>query len=106
MIKAKLAEVRDLGMQVNRLDTSELVDHCILVFQTSEGKTYKTYPMTKTCHGKSKLGRLIRAIIGRNLGPSDFEENCFDSGTIIGATVFININEYEMVVEVSDIPLW
>ena len=105
-MKAKIAGVKDLGMQVNRLDTNELVDHCILVFENEAGETYNTYAMTKTCHGKSKLGKLIRAIIGRNLGPSDFNDDCFDSSSLIGAEVYIELNEYKVVTKVSDIPIW
>lgn len=105
MIKAKLAEIRDLGMQVNRLDTSELVDHCLIVFETEAGETYTTYPMTKTCHGKSRLGKILRTLLGRNLKPADYIEDHFDASCLIGTTAYVEINEYRMVIQVSEIPV-
>lgn len=105
MIKATLAEIKDLGMQVNRLEPTELVDHCLIVFETENGEKYNTYAMTKTCHGKSKLGRMIRSLLGRNLTAKDYVNDFFDASCLIGVTAYIELNEYNVVSKVSDVPL-
>lgn len=96
MIKANLTEVRDLGMMVNRLNTNELVDHCILKFQTKDGEILQTYPLTKTTHASSKLGKIIRTLLKRNLTKDDFQKDAdgneaFDSDNLLGIAALVEV---------------
>jgi len=102
MVKGTLAEVRDLGMQVNRLNTNELVDHCILVFTTEDEQTLETYSLTKGCHASSNLGKIIRILLGRDMNKEDFVENNFESDLIIGKSAFLEVGENNKVIGVHN----
>jgi len=91
MVKANLTEVKDLGMQVNRLNTNELVDHCILKFTTESGESYNTYALTKTTHASSRLGKIIRTLLGRNLTKNDYVNDMFDSDVLLGKSAYVLI---------------
>jgi hypothetical protein len=95
MVKANLSEVKDLGMQVNRLNTNQLVDHCILRFKAEDGTEYDTYPLTKTCHASSRLGKIIRTLLGRGLVKTDYQIKdsleVFDSDVLIGKSALLVI---------------
>lgn len=99
MVKGKLVEIKDLGMQVNKLKTNELVDLCVLGFETSDGKVY-TYPLSKTCHASSKLGKFLRTLLGRNIDKTDYNDNMFDSSILIGTQVMLEI-ESEKIIGIS-----
>lgn len=107
MVKAVLTEVRDLGMMVNRLNSEELVDHCILKFTTNEGEEIFTYPLTKTCHASSRLGKIIRILLGRNLVKSDYTKDTdgkevFNSQALLNKSASINIGENNKITEVVE----
>ena len=106
MVKGNLTEVRDLGMIVNRHNSSELVDYCILKFRTKDGEYY-THPLPKTCHASSKLGKIIRILLGRNLTKSDYvvDENgdeLFDSKVLLKKTALVEIGENNKVTGVVE----
>lgn len=100
MVKGNLTEVRDLGMMVNRLNSEELIDHCILTFTTEKGKV-QTYPLTKGCHASSRLGKIIKTLLGRGLTKQDFTEVTvedetvlmFDSDVLLGKEAYLEISE-------------
>jgi hypothetical protein len=100
MVKATLTEVRDLGMQVNRHKTNELVDHCILKFKTEEGDEVFTYELSKTTHASSKLGKMIRTILGRNLEKTDYITvngvEGLDSDILLNKKVYLEIENQKV----------
>jgi hypothetical protein len=107
MVKAILTEVRDLGMQVNKHNSHELVDHCILKFTTEDGDEVLTYPLTKTTHASSRLGKIIRTILGRNLVKSDYikddDGNEFlDSDILLQKSALVEIGENNTITEVIE----
>lgn len=98
MVKVNLTEVLDLGMLVNRQNNSQLVDHCVLKFETSDGKEYYTHPLSKSCHASSKLGKIIRVLLGRNLTKADYivdddGNELFDSSVLLEKTAYAEIGE-------------
>ncbi len=105
MVKATLTEVRDLGMQVNRLNSGELVDLCILKFTTDSGDDVYTYTMTKGCHASSNLGKMVRTILGRNLTKEDYIKaddgtEYFDSSVLLKQEVLIELSDNNTVIGV------
>ncbi len=108
MVKVILTEVRDLGMQVNRHNSLELVDHCILKFTTEEGEEAITYPLTKTCHASSKLGKMIRILLGRNLVKSDYINNngteFFDSQILLNKSAYAEVGTNNIITGVVEAP--
>jgi hypothetical protein len=107
MVKANLTEVRDLGMQVNRYKSHELVDHCILKFTTESGEEILTYPLPKTCHASSRLVKIIRVLLGRGLTKDDYQKRAdgsevFDSKVLIGKKAKLDVGENNIVNEVLE----
>lgn len=103
MVKANLTEVRDLGMKVNRLNPEELVDHCILRFQTEQGTFFETYPLSKTCHASSKLGKILRTLLRRKLTKDDYDSNdMFESDTLLGTEAFLDISDSNIIIGVYE----
>lgn len=107
MVKGNLTEVRDLGMQVNRHNSNELVDHCILKFETEDGEEYFTSPLSKTCHASSKLGKIIRILLGRNLTKDDYTvdgsgNQLFDSTILIRKSAYVEIGENNRIIGVTE----
>lgn len=96
MVKGKLTEVRDIGYVVNRQDSSQLIDHCFLIFSTKDGE-FTTYPLTKSTHASSSLGKAIKVLLGRALEKKDFIEKdgelFFDSTAILGKEAYLEIVE-------------
>lgn len=107
MVKGNLTEVRDLGMQVNRHKSNELVDHCILKFQTEDGEEYLTHPLPKTCHASSRLGKIIRILLGRNLIKTDYVSDdegneLFDSKILLKKSAYVEIGENNRITQVVE----
>jgi hypothetical protein len=109
MVKGNLTEVRDLGMQVNRHNSNELVDHCILKFQTEDGEEYFTESLSKTCHASSKLGKIIRTLLRRNLTKEDYitdddGNELFDSTILLEKSAYVEIGNNNKITEVGEGP--
>lgn len=102
MVKGTLAEVRNLGFQVNRHNPNELVDHCILKFKTENEEELYTYPLTKGCHASGNLGKIIRTLLGRDMNKDDFIDNKFDSDVLIGKEALLELNEINTIIEVYE----
>jgi hypothetical protein len=107
MVKAILTEVRDLGMQVNKHNSHELVDHCILKFTTEEGNEVITYPLAKTCHASSQLGKIVRQLLGRNLVKTDYVKDedgneYFDSSVLLQKSAYVEFGENNLITEVVE----
>ena len=102
MVKANLTEVRDLGMQVNEHNKSELVDLCVLKFTTPQGQELYSYPLAKTCHGSAPLGKMIRVLLGRNLTKDDYVDDYFDSSVLLGKTVYVELNDNNTIIGVAE----
>lgn len=105
-VKANLTEVRDLGKQVNRFKT-ELVDHCILKFTTEDGEELVTYPLSKTCHASSRLGKIIRVLLGRNLTKDDYIKDddgndVFDSTVLLEKSAYVEVSENNTITGVTE----
>lgn len=107
MVKGNLTEVRDLGMMVNRHNSNELVDHCMLKFQTEDGQEYTTSPLSKTCHASSRLGKIIRTLLGRNLTKSDYIKDddgneLFDSSILLKKVAYMEVGDNNKVTGVVE----
>jgi hypothetical protein len=107
MVKGNLTEVRDLGMMVNRHNSNELVDHCILKFRTKEGEEYLTHPLPKTCHASSKLGKIIRTLLKRNLTKDDYitdedGNELFDSKVLLKKTAYMEIGVNNRIIGIEE----
>lgn len=94
-------------MQVNKHNSHELVDHCILRFTTEEGEQVLTYPLTKTCHASSRLGKIIRILLGRNLAKGDYVKDedgneHFDSSVLLEKSAYAEIGENNIITEVYE----
>lgn len=104
MVKVVLTEVRNLGMMVNKHNSHELIDHCMLRFTTKDGEEVVTYPLAKTCHASSRLGKYIKALLGRSLTKTDYvkgdsDVEYFDSSVLIGKEMYAEITEGGIVTE-------
>lgn len=101
-MKATLTEVIDIGMQVNYKDSTELVDQCLLKFTNKKGEEYLTYPLTKTTHASSTLGKFIRTLLGRKIDKDDYTDDCFDSDLLLQKTCRLEISPGDKVKGITE----
>lgn len=94
----KLVEIKDLGMQVNKFNTEELIDSCILSFEY-KGQIFETYPLPKTYRKNSKLGKFISILKGSAVTDEDLDESgLYDCSELLHTKAVIEIDDNKRVI--------